>query len=202
MLLLADRASGYQRPVGIDDHRDYPLIVARSAHDLSAFESFAHDLELLRSPGLITVKGWQRIDELRATRPKSHQAFVAMSFAPELDDVFDHGLKPGIESSSYYKAFRVDREQHNGKIDDKIVGEIRASGLVVADFTLNRAGVYYEAGYAQGLGLPVIWTCRKDSVADLHFDTRQYNHIIWESTAEIRNRLDARIRATVLPRSS
>ena len=55
--------------------------------------------------------------------------------------------------------------------------------MVVADFTHGRAGarggVYYEAGLARGLGLPVIWTCREDMFDELHFDTRQYPHIGW-----------------------
>ena len=47
---------------------------------------------------------------------------------------------------------------------------------MVADFTCEkgkvRGGVYYEAGFAQGIGIPVIWTVAKDSLDDVHFDTR------------------------------
>ena len=35
---------------------------------------------------------------------------------------------------------------------DRIIAQIRASKFVVADFTRNRGGVYYEAGFALGLG--------------------------------------------------
>ena len=91
------------------------------------------------------------------------------------------------------------------------MAEIRRSRFVVADFScpitevsgktepLARRGVYYEAGFAQGLGLPVIWTCRKD-VLDLdlvHFDTRQYAHIAWETSGELRDKLSKRISATL-----
>ena len=57
---------------------------------------------------------------------------------------------------------------------------------MVADFTHgddgHRGSVYYEAGYAEGLGLQVIRTCRSDLVDnnELAFDTRQRNHIGWD----------------------
>jgi len=63
---------------------------------------------------------------------------------------------------------------HNEKICDKIVSEIRKSGLLVADFTGNRGGVYFEAGFAMGLSIPVIWTCRASDVEKLHFGLAAY----------------------------
>jgi hypothetical protein len=72
---------------------------------------------------------------------------------------------------------------------------------VVADFTCEkeklRGGVYFEVGFAMGLRIPVIWTCSNDSIADLHFDTRQYNHIVWDSPQTLRSSLKARIGAVI-----
>jgi nucleoside 2-deoxyribosyltransferase len=68
---------------------------------------------------------------------------------------------------------------------------------VVADFTGQRGGVYYEAGYAAGRGIPVVWSCRKDQIKDLHFDIRQYNCIDWETPAELARRLESRITAVI-----
>jgi len=60
-----------------------------------------------------------------------------------------------------------------------------------------RGGVYFEAGFAMALQLPVIWTCSKESISDLHFDTRQYNHIVWEAPENLRELLKARIGAVI-----
>ncbi len=87
--------------------------------------------------------------------------------------------------------------EHNGKIDDLIIAEIRKSGLLVADFTKQRGGVYFEAGFAMGLGIPVIWTCRSDDVEKLNFDTRQYNHIIWTDADDLKKKLQLRIEASI-----
>ena len=63
----------------------------------------------------------------------------------------------------------------------------------------QKHGVYFEAGYAQGLGIPVIFSCRKDEIDDkkVHFDTRQYNYIAWESIDNLKQRLIERIRAAI-----
>jgi nucleoside 2-deoxyribosyltransferase len=86
---------------------------------------------------------------------------------------------------------RIDKKEHSNKIDDEIIAEIRRSKFLVADFTCEkekvRGGVYFEAGFAMGLGIPVIWTCAQQSIGDLHFDTRQYNHIVWDTPKTLRS---------------
>jgi len=67
----------------------------------------------------------------------------------------------------------------------------------VADFTGRRGGVYFEAGFALGLNLPVFWICRKDDLKKLHFDIRQYNFIIWEKPEELTKKLKDTIQAII-----
>jgi hypothetical protein len=203
LLLLAGRVDRFRSPAPFDKSVDYPLVYARSEEEMNDYLAAAGELgffDIYKST--ITLDGWRRVEALRATSPQSRQAFVAMWFAKELDDAWLNGFKKGIEETEYYHAIRVDSVEHNEKIDDRIFAEIRRSGLVVADFTGDRGGVYYEAGYAMGLGIPVIWTCRVDYVNKLHFDTRQYNHIVWESVSQLKDRLRDRIAATVMPHAS
>jgi nucleoside 2-deoxyribosyltransferase len=76
---------------------------------------------------------------------------------------------------------------------------IRRSRFLVSDLTGNRPGVYYESGFAAGLGLPVVWTCRKDRLHLVHFDNRQFNFILWEADhlGQFKEALQYRIEATV-----
>jgi len=145
---------------------------------------------------IITAAGWKRIGELHSKGARATQAFVAMSFKPALEPAWRDGLYEGITAAGY-RPLRVDKEEHNEKICDRIISEIRRSGFLVADVTGHRQGVYFEAGYAMGLGIPVIWTCRRDQLGDCHFDTRQYNHITWETPEELAKALEHRIRATI-----
>ena len=133
-------------------------------------------------------------DEVTGNRVASSQAFVAMSFADELRAAYDLGIAPAIKESGY-SPLRVDRTEHEGKIDDLIVAEIRRSGFTVVDLTHHRAGVYYEAGFAHGLGQRVIFTCQKAGIADTHFDIRQYNTLLWNEPAELKSMLQNRILA-------
>ena len=147
----------------------------------------------------VTVDGYSQIAEL-TTNLDSSQAFIAMWFDDAMTDACDNGIEPAIREAGY-KPFRIDRKEHINKIDDEIIAELRRSRFLIADFTHGedgaRGGVYYEAGFAHGLNLPVIFTCRKDAVETLHFDTNHYNHIVWTTLAELREKLKARILAVI-----
>ncbi len=182
---------------------DYPLFVLRSHNELREFCQQLGSLQYAkvtetegRISCTLTLEGWKRVGELRKTGRSSRQAFVAMSFAQELEAAWADGLRPGIEDAGFV-AVRVDKVEHNEKICDRIIAEIRRSGFVVADFTGNRAGVYFEAGFAAGLGLPVIYCVRSDQIDRVHFDTRQYNHISWTDASDLRVKLHDRIAATI-----
>ena len=71
------------------------------------------------------------------------------------------------------------------------MAEIRRSRFLVADFTEFRTGVFYESGFAKGLGIEVIFTCREDQKDKIkeHFDTRQEKHITWKDEPDLYNQL-------------
>ncbi|MBZ0130582.1 MAG: hypothetical protein K8F59_15900 [Rhodobacteraceae bacterium] len=149
---------------------------------------------------MLRPPGYARLAELEGYNAASKQAFVAMWFDETMKQVYDEGIAPAIRDAGY-EPVRIDRKEHNNKIDDEIVAEIRRSRFVVSDFTQGasgaRGGVYYEAGFAHGFNIPVIFTCRLDGLGKVHFDTRQYNHITWETPGELRERLAKRISATL-----
>lgn len=132
----------------------------------------------------LTVDGHIRLEELGYTISQSSQAFMAMWFAPSMNEAWKLGFEPGIKKAGY-NSVRIDQKQHVNKIDDEIIAEIRRSRFMIADFTQDkrgaRGGVYYEAGFAHGLGIPVIFTCREDWLKKIHFDIRQYNCIRWKN---------------------
>jgi nucleoside 2-deoxyribosyltransferase len=115
-----------------------------------------------------------------------------------LAQAFEEAIRPAIEDDAgYVKAIRVDREHFLGDIVFEIIARIRESRFVVADVTQHKNGVYFEAGYAMGMGLPVIWTCHKKDLEHAHFDTRNLNHIEWSDPPELRTKLANRILATI-----
>ncbi|MXX99399.1 MAG: hypothetical protein F4Y67_01080 [Chloroflexi bacterium] len=145
----------------------------------------------------LTVDGLARVEEI-SLNPNSNQAFVAMWIHPSTDSAYFNGIEPAIKECGF-SAMRIDQKNDVGKIDDEIVAEIRRSNFIVADFTQDdggaRGSVYFEAGFAMGLGIPVVFTCHKDWIGELHFDTRQYAHLSWDTPETLRELLVARISA-------
>lgn len=156
----------------------------------------------------LKAEGRIKIEETRVATSRSSQAFIAMWFSPDTDRAYTAGFEPAVFGAGY-SPFRIDRHHHENRIDDEIISQIRKSRFLVADFTCGhvpvderkefivRGGVYFEAGFAQGLGIPVIWTARADCLASLHFDTRSFPHILWQSPEELKVLLSARIEALI-----
>ena len=148
----------------------------------------------------ITVDGYAKLTELNEKNVDSSRAFVAMWFNECMTDAWQLGFRPAIDGTGF-EPVRIDQTEHVNKIDDEIIAEIRRARFLVADFTHSddgaRGGVYYEAGFAHGLGIPVIFTCRSDVFANVHFDTRQYNHIVWDEPADLQTKLSRRIGAVI-----
>ena len=147
---------------------------------------------------MITPAGWDHVFTQQFTASDNFEAFVAMWFDPGLNAMWTSGIVKGVMAAGY-DPVRIDKREHNNKIDDEIVAAIRRARFVVADFTGQRGGVYFEAGLAAGLGKPVVWLCRRADLKEVHFDTRQYNFLLWDPDAvgELASGLQNRIEATI-----
>ena len=148
----------------------------------------------------LTFLGWAYLDTLRQGKVDSRMAFMAMPFGnDELDTVYRDFLKPAVQETGF-KLKRLDEAQPAGLIDDHLRTEIRQSRFLIVDLTTRNNGAYWEAGFAEGLGKPVIYTCRKDEFdkGDVHFDTNHHLTVIWEPSKmeEAVAKLKDTIRAT------
>ena len=143
----------------------------------------------------LTVDGHSRIAVQRINTDSS-QAFVAMWFDDAMTSAYNDGFEPAIRDAGY-QPFMINQKEHVNKIEDEIIAEIRRSRFLVADFTHDddgaRGSVYYEAGFAEGLRLPIFFTCREDYMKELHFDISHFNCIVWSTPAELREKLKNRI---------
>jgi Nucleoside 2-deoxyribosyltransferase. len=186
----------------IYDYTLFPIAYGKTENELHAFIRMAKDhggyltTGSIGDPILLTMAGWRRVEEVSKAKRDSARAFVAMSFDKALFEVWTHGFYPALNQVGY-DPIRVDTEQTNHKIDNKIIADIRKCGLVIADFTGQSNGVYYEAGFAEGLGLDVVYSVRDTDIKKLHFDTRQYSHIVWTDIPDLRKQLIDRVEATL-----
>ena len=159
-------------------------------------------------PATCTLDARMWVEEQLREHSRGQQVFVAMWFDECLKkEVYEGGFKQGIELAGYDAKRTDDDTLHSDKLDDRVMADIRQSHIVVADFTceqftregvdqpegLPNGNVHYEAGFAHGLGLPVIYTCHEDCKDYLRFDTRQINHIFWTDAADLARQLQARL---------
>jgi nucleoside 2-deoxyribosyltransferase len=215
ILYLNRKADGLGYRVFTNPDTDYSVCYTNSPDEYIELAKEAHKRGYIiyRAYELqITYEGILFAEKLEAEAHLSDSAFVAMWFSPEMFPIYDNAIKPAVESEECgkFKAFRVDNHEHNNDITDEIIAGIKACRFMVADLTGYRGGVYYEAGFAKGLGKPVIFTCRKDWFEGeisptgekikerVHFDINHQNIIVWENNDDLKKRIINRIRATII----
>ena len=125
---------------------------------------------------------------------------MAMPFGnEEVDEAFFKIFKPAVEATDF-SLIRVDKDPPAGLIDNRLRTEVRTSRFVIADLTHTNPGAYWEAGFAEGLDKPVIYTCEESfwEGSGTHFDTEHSHTIIWSlsSVKSSIEKLMSTIRAT------
>jgi hypothetical protein len=161
--------------------------------------------EAMGAPGRayanLTFDGWQYFEQLKRGAVDSRKAFMAMEYGdPELDKIVDDHFKQAVADTGF-ELYRLDEEPKAGLIDDRLRVEIRNSRFLISDLTHDNSGAYWEAGYAEGLGKPVIYTCKKEKFEKdkPHFDTNHHLTVTWDKK-EIQKAVEslkATIRATL-----
>lgn len=110
---------------------------------------------------------------------------MAMKFGDgELNAMIEDHFRAAIEETGFELRLLSD-EPEAGLIDNRLRVEIRRSRLLIADLSHHNNGAYWEAGFAEGLGIPVIYTCKKSVLEDenqkIHFDTRNQLIVPWDT---------------------
>jgi hypothetical protein len=146
----------------------------------------------------LTYDGLAELSRLSDEGAKSKRCFVAMSFDSEDENIF-HTIKAACYEANQYDAFRIDQEhlESHQTINDGIIAAIKKSKFCIADFTKQKDGVYFEAGYAVGRGMKVIYTCHEKDWENTHFDVDHFPHIIYKSPEELKRRLIDKIQAWI-----
>ncbi len=227
--------------IELDVMNDYPLYYCQEPKELRSIcrllyqEGLTISKDTLnpQSEFSITAKGYQKLAEIKKPGRDSKQCFVAMWFTTGMNDVYKKAIKPAIEfkeegeETPRFEAIKIDNVEHIEDINDEIIAQIRRSRFMVCDLTGYRGGVYFEAGFAYGLGLDVIYTCREDWTKEstlkdnngkevkilyddigneieikkegVHFDLAHRNRIEWsaDDLDDFKQKLENRIKAVI-----
>jgi hypothetical protein len=186
---------------------DYPLVDARDEDELKAYLDYLVRQGLLfeeQATGAgnaaayqLTIEGWRQMEPVIRPGGEPGRCFVASSLDDQMDEPYMKGIEPAVKACGYSPVWMKNIPENEG-ITDRILSEIRRAEFIVADFTGQRQSVYFEAGFARGLGREVIQSCREDDVKHLHFDTRHLGHVLWKEPADLRQKLEDSIRANIV----
>lgn len=140
-------------------------LIARKRNLYSRFETKAQDLLGKNKPRVFVVTPIQGDKYGGQEDQRIHREF------DERFEVIERvvALKGGV-------AIRIDKEHTLDELVARIKAEIRRSAFIVADLTDERPSCYFEVGFAEALGKPVIYMSSHNSVLSpgqptkIHFD--------------------------------
>ncbi len=143
----------------------------------------------------LTFNGLEYIENLGNPNQTSKNIFVAFNFDSGLQEVFNQYLKEALEKEGFnYTVVNQDNVDHNKNINDEVIAKLKFSRIVIADFTNHRNSVYFEAGFAMGMKIPIIWSCQEGHEKDMSFDTRQFPHIVWKNKDDLIDQVINRVK--------
>ncbi len=119
--------------------------------------------------------------------------FTIMPFTEEFRDVY--ASYRTICKEFGFSTDRTDESESIERIIPRILEGIRHSAFVIADVTKISPNVFYEIGFAEGFGRPVIVTAKQGTA--LPFDFADIPVLFWESQADLKKKLKRRMENVV-----
>jgi len=152
---------GTGRPLGPLDR----IILVENQKDI--FDRLGERLKYLVTKNILKFEGEEciiiptinqensNLEQGRMNRLALKHFFIAMPYAKEFNNAYYFGIKQPIEQRGR-KCERVDQDTFTGDIVERIKQRISNSELIIADITGNNPNVFFEVGYAEGVGKTVI----------------------------------------------
>ncbi|CAN2042723.1 Nucleoside 2-deoxyribosyltransferase [Candidatus Magnetomoraceae bacterium gMMP-15] len=118
--------------------------------------------------------------------------FVVMSFneTSQYKDLYTSIQRVCMEYD--YDAKRVDDSNSFKRIIPEIILQIRQSAFVIADVTELKPNVFYELGFADGIGKKIILTAKEGT--EVPFNINDFPILYWDSFADFEKELEERVK--------
>jgi hypothetical protein len=130
----------------------------------------------------LTLRGWAEFEREKRGQKAGGYGFIALKFGDEvLDPFLQNVIKPAVATLGYELVDMRDAAEA-GIIDNVMRARIRDASFVLVDLTHANEGAYWEAGYAEGLGKPVLYLCNQQAFDEqgTHFDTNHCTTVLWD----------------------
>ena len=155
----------------------------------------------------LTLKGWKQYEAEKRGAFAGNYGFIAMQFGDDgegLESFVREVVKPAVKEDIGCNLVDMRDVPKAGIIDNIMRVRIRDAKFVIADLTHGNNGAYWESGYAEGLGKPVIYICEKEKFEGddgTHFDTNHCTTVFWsksrDNDEDFRQKLTATLRRSL-----
>ena len=112
--------------------------------------------------------------------------FIVMPFKKEFDSLYD--VYQTACNDFGFTAVRTDKVYSLEKILPRILKGIRHSAFIIADVTETSPNVFYEIGFAEGLGRPIVATAKEGT--KLPFDIADTPVTFWNDPDDLKEKLE------------
>lgn len=190
------RSSGPNEPVVINQlPEQYNLTYSPN------LQEFVHIIEKLREARLIersgstirlTEKGWEEA-AAKAGGKQLKPCFVILADHDGMRTEWSEKVFPKIEGCGYFP--RLAGKPEAGKVGNDTIRLMSGSKLLIADLSVPSPEVYFAAGLALGLDVPVVWTVNRKEADRLPIKTDQVRPFVWDRAEELADMLQHRIKA-------
>jgi nucleoside 2-deoxyribosyltransferase len=136
--------------------------------------------EIIRAD--LTLAGWERYEAEQQGQLSSNYGFIALKFGDEVLDPFVADVIKPAATALGFELVDMRDVAEAGIIDNVMRARIRDAAFVLVDLTHANEGAYWEAGYAEGLGKPVLYLCNRQVFQEkgTHFDTNHCTTVLWD----------------------
>lgn len=120
------------------------------------------------------------------------ECFVIMQFTDEFNMLYEEVIKPTCKSYKFH-VVRADDNYTFGLIIEDITRSIREASVIIADITPNNLNVFYEVGYAHGIGKPTILLSERKR-EKLPFDISGFRTLFYDNTIGGKSQVEQKLR--------
>ena len=148
----------------------------------------------------LTLEGWGEYAAEKRGQISGDYGFLAMEFGDTiLENFVGEVVKPVVEKELGYELVDMRDVEQAGIIDNIMRIRIRDAAFVIADLTHDNRGAYWESGYAEGLGKPVVYICEQQKFdhEKTHFDTNHCTTIPWSDEKSSHDSFKQKLIATL-----
>ena len=124
----------------------------------------------------------------------SHYVFPIMAFTAQYKDIISSYQV--VCNELHFEVMGTAESETTERIIPRILEGIGRSAFLIADVSGVRPNVYYEIGFAQGLGKQVVITARTGTT--LPFDVMDVPVIFWDTQDSLKEQLRKRLSKVVL----